>query len=202
MVQPNFNLPHCILPFALTLFVGFLQACSDSNDVAEPTTSQPKDPSLAVYNDPGQGEWETVAQDRLIEECGLDPDILAEIDETAPYSYAIVRHGKLCHEFYHPDSPGPNEPARNRSATKTLAAAIVGRTVLMSADLPRPLKDTDRMDAWVDDITFNPEALVAHVLAMVASSESLGFGQRRFEYDGDGSTEINRCGRNRYCTGP
>jgi hypothetical protein len=27
---------------------------------------------------------------------------------------------------------------------------------------------------------------------MVASSESLGFGQRRFEYDGDGSREINR----------
>ena len=48
------------------------------------------------------------------------------------------------------------------------------------------------MDAWVDDISFNPEALVAHVLAMVASSESLGFGQRHFEYDGNGSREINR----------
>jgi hypothetical protein len=192
MVQPKFNLPHCILPFVFTLFVGFLQACSDSDGEAEPSTPLPKDPSLAVYNDPGRGEWVTVPQDRLTEECGLDPDILAEIDETAPYSYAIVRYGQLCHEFYHPDDPGPNEPAHNVSATKTLAAAVVGRTVRLSADLPRPLRDTDRMDAWVDNITFNPEALVAHVLAMVASSENLGFGQRKFEYDWDGSREINR----------
>ena len=192
MFRPKLNLPHCILPIALTLLTSLLQACSDSGGDAEPTTSLPKDSSLAVYKDPGRGEWQTVPQDRLIEECGLDPDILAEIDETVDYSYAIVRYGKLCHEYYHPDNPGPNEPARNISATKTLAAAVVGRTALLSADLPRPLKDTDRMDTWVNDITFNPEALVAHVLAMVASSESLGFDQRYFEYDGDGSREINR----------
>jgi hypothetical protein len=61
----------------------------------------------------------------------------------------------------------------------------------MSADLERPLRDTDRMDAWIDDISFNPDALVAHVLAIVGSSENLGIGQRHFDYDGDGSREIN-----------
>ncbi len=169
--------------------VSLLLACSDSSDGPAPLD---RDPALAAYKDPGTGEWETVPRERLAEECGLDPDILDEIDLTAPYSYAIVRYGKLCHEFYHPDNPGPNEMAHNFSATKTLGGVIVGRAALMSADLPKPLRDTDRMDSWIDDISFNPDALVAHVLAMVASSESLTDGQRRFDYDGDGSREINR----------
>ena len=151
-----------------------------------------KDPALAVFNDPGTGPWELVAAEALIEECGLDPDILANVDETAPFSYAIVRYGKLCHEFYRPDMPGKNEPVNNYSSTKTLAATLVGRAILMSEDLPKPLRDTDRMDAWVDDISFNPDAQVAHVLAMLGYNESLEFGQRIYSYDAGGSREINR----------
>ena len=77
-----------------------LPACSDGSDQAAIDTT------LAVFNDPGTAPWEPVAPDALIAECGLDPDILATIDETAPYSYAIIRYGKLCHEFYPPDMQG------------------------------------------------------------------------------------------------
>lgn len=171
------------------LLTGTLQACSDSSDTS---TAPDSNTELAVYHDPGTGEWETVPRHLLVKECGLDPDILDEIDATASYSYAIVRYGMLCHEFYHPDDPGPGELAPNRSATKTLGAVAVGRAVTLSAGLARPLRDTDRMDAWVDNITFNPDALVAHVLAMVAFNESLSYGQREFDYDGDGSREIDR----------
>jgi hypothetical protein len=150
------------------------------------------DPALAVYADPGAGAWETVAPEDLIEVCGLDPDILAEIDDRTSYPYAIVRYGVLCHEHYPEGSPGPGEIAENYSATKTLGAAIVGRAVKMSARLPRPLSDEDRMDAWVEDITFNPDALVAHVLAMVGHSDDLAYGQRTFEYDTIGDVQINR----------
>ena len=166
-----------------------LMACSDSKD-AEIQPFQP--PSLASYQDPGTASWEVVPPEELVEVCGLDPDILAAIDAVNTYSYAIVRYGKLCHEFYHPDNPGRDEMAQNFSATKTLGATAVGRAAFMSADLPQPLTDKDRMDSWIDDITFSPDAQVAHVLAMVAFNESLAFGQKVFRYDAFGTREINR----------
>ena len=178
-----------ILPAALLLSLMLLHGCSDSSDSV---TSGAQDPTLSVYNDPGIEPWPRIQPNVLIEECGLDPDILATVDATAPYSYAIIRYGKLCHEFYHPDMPTRDEIARNISATKTLAATVFGRAVTMSAGLPRPLSDMDRMDEWINDIDFNQDALVTHVLAMVGFNESLAFGQREFVYDGDGSREINR----------
>ena len=48
------------------------------------------------------------------------------------------------------------------------------------------------MDAWIDDISFNPDAQVAHVLAMLGYNESLAFGQRIYSYDAGGSREVNR----------
>lgn len=174
---------------ALLLGCLSIQSCSDSNDES---SRLPEDIDLAAYQDPGTAPWEPVARDALVAECGLNPDILDQIDSEATYSYAVVRYGKLCHEFYHPNDPGQNELANNFSSTKTLSAAVVGRAVLMSAELPMPLSDTDRMDAWVDDISFNPDARVAHVLAMVGFNDSLAFGERSFSYDANGSREINR----------
>ena len=173
---------------ALMILLGIivLPACSDGSDQAAIDTT------LAVFNDPGTAPWEPVAPDALIAECGLDPDILATIDETAPYSYAIIRYGKLCHEFYPPNMPGQFESSPNFSATKTLGATIVGRAAYMSADLPLPLQDSDRMDFWVDDISFNQDALVGHVLAMIGFNESLAFGERDWEYDLVGAREIDR----------
>ena len=179
--------PTLATAFVLCLIV--LHGCSDSSDNVTLAT---QDPALSVYNDPGTGPWVAVPSDALIEECGLDPAILATVDEAAPYSYAIVRYGKLCHEFYHPHMPGRDEIARNISATKILSAKVFGRAVTMGVDLPRPLSDLDRMDEWITDITFNPDALVAHVLGMIGFNESLAYDQRKFEYDGDGSREITR----------
>jgi hypothetical protein len=184
---PNPSTPVLIIALIPSLFI--LHGCSDSNNS---TAVLPQDSALSVYDDPGTEPWVIVPPEDLIEECGLDPDILATIDETAPYSYAIVRYGKLCHEFYHPDMPGRDELAHNFSATKTLGATVFGRAVTMSTDLPRPLSDLDRMDEWVDNITFNQDALVAHVLAMVGFNESLAYDQRKFVYDAVGTREINR----------
>src|SRR5581483_7864298 len=39
-----------------------------------------------------------------------------------------------------------------------------------------PLSDTDRVDRWLDAFTYNKDAQVAHVLAMVAASPSLALG--------------------------
>lgn len=169
------------LTFVLALAAG---CASNSNDG--------QDPALSVFNDPGTGQWQPVPASQLVDECGLDPDILATIDAAAPYSYAIARYGKLCHEFYRDDAPGINTLANNFSATKTLSAALFGRAVLLSQDLPNPLSDTDRMDYWVNDITFNPDAQIAHVLAMLGYNDSLAFGERTYAYDANGSREINR----------
>ncbi|GAB5453556.1 MAG: hypothetical protein Hals2KO_38840 [Halioglobus sp.] len=174
---------------ALAMLYTLLAGCSDGSDNdSAPLPSSP----LAIYQDPGTAPWSLVPREQVAETCGLDPDILDDIDSTATHSYAIVRYGKLCHEFYHPGDPGPDEVFNNFSSTKTLAAALVGRAVLMSAELPRPLRDTDRMDDWVDDISFNQDALVAHVLAMVGFNDSLAFGERRYSYDAAGFREINR----------
>ena len=148
---------------------------------------------LSVYRDPGRGPFEEVATEDLIERCGLDPDILASIDASVDYPYAVVRYGLLCHVYYPEDEDwGPEVIVENLSVTKTLAGAVFGRAVMLSAELENPLSDMDRMDAWVDNITFNPDALVAHVLAMVAHNEDLEFGSREFAYDFAGIVQINR----------
>ncbi|NQX88680.1 MAG: hypothetical protein HRT77_08440 [Halioglobus sp.] len=185
------NTPHRLLRYCFSLMVCIsgVWGCSDSNDNSTGTAFATP---LAEYHDPGTEPWETVPRESLIDTCGLDPILLDEIDTEATHSYAIVRYGKLCHEFYHPDDPLPDEAVNNFSATKTLAAATVGRAVWMSMDLPKPLRDTDRMDTWIDDISFNPNALVGHVLAMIGFNDSLVFGQREFAYDANGNREINR----------
>lgn len=180
---------------AIGLLAALCAGCmsDSSNGLTSPSDNQQMPPSpLASFNDPGTDAWQPVPQDSLIEECGLDPDILTTIDESAPYSYAIARYGKLCHEFYREDAPGMNELSNNFSATKTLSAALFGRAIYLSKDLPNPLSDTDRVDDWVGDISFNPNAQIAHVLAMLGYNESLAFGERTYSYDADGSREINR----------
>ena len=83
---------------------------------------------LPVYRDPGRGPFEEVATEDLIERCGLDPDILASIDASVDYPYAVVRYGLLCHVYYPEEEDwGPEVIVENLSATKTLAAAAFGR---------------------------------------------------------------------------
>lgn len=106
-----------------------------------------------------------------------------------------MRYGKLCHEF-HP--AGADRPSEVFSVTKTLGAVVTGMVAHQTADLPRtgrktgPLAVEDRVDHWIDEFSFHPDARIGHVLAMVAHNDDLGFGRKRFQYDIDGTVQINR----------
>jgi hypothetical protein len=169
------------------LFLGLLlPACSDGRDGSEPAAA-----------DPGTAPWQPVPADRVAEECGLDPDLLARADAELDRPWAVVRYGRLCHEFYPTDDPTSGQ-TEVYSATKTLGAVVTGIAAWETRDLPRtgrktgPLSDDDRVDHWLDAFSFNPEARVAHVLAMVAQNVDLGLGEKLFEYDAIGTVQINR----------
>ena len=76
---------------------------------------------VPATTDPGTGPWEPVPRDRVLEECGLDPDLLERADAAIDRPWAAVRYGKLCHEYYPEgeDSPTHLFPA----PTPTAAAA-------------------------------------------------------------------------------
>ena len=190
---------------SVLLAAALTAACGGSSDTyqaldPEPdppeATPQPEEPAPPpTVADPGTGPWEAVASDDVAEFCGLDPDLLAEADAAFGVPWAVVRHGRLCHEF-HPD--GSDQPTYMASATKTMSAVVVGMVVRESRDFPRdgrqtgPLLDTDRVDHWLDEFTFNPDAQIAHVLGMVAFNENLSWGNRVHDYDANGNREINR----------
>ena len=68
-------------------------------------------------------------------------------------------------------------------------AVEVQGAIKMSVELDCPLSDTDRMDEWGDNISSNPDARVAHDLAMVGHNESLARGVREFRYDAAGTAD-------------
>lgn len=146
--------------------------------------------------DPGTAPWVPVEKDKVAELCQLDPTLLEMADKTIARPWAVVRHGLLCHEFY-PDG-NPTRTSAAWSATKTLGALTFGAVMYHTRDLKRtgartgPLSDLDRADAWIDGQTFNKDALLAHVLAMVAHNKSLAFGDKKFSYDALGTAQINR----------
>lgn len=170
------------------LAIVLLAACGDSS-----TTGSP--PDVPPSTDPGTGAWQVVAPADVREECRLDPELLAAADRQLDRPWAIVRYGKLCHEFY---PSGSDAPTHLFSATKTMAAAVTGMAAYQTRDLERtgrktgPLRDTDRVDHWLDSFTFNPDARVAHVLGMVAFNEDLSYGRKEHRYDATGDREINR----------
>jgi hypothetical protein len=145
--------------------------------------------------DPGTGPWDLVPPERVAEECGLDPELLRQADEAIGHPWAVVRHGKLCHEYY-PD--GADARTELYSTTKTLGSLVTGIAAYQTKGLPRtgrktgPLSDLDRVDQWLDEFTFNPEAHVAHVLAMVAHNADLSLDHKEHSYDVVGAVQINR----------
>jgi hypothetical protein len=154
----------------------------------------------AAPRGPGQGEWMLVSKAQVAEDCGLDPDLLEQADLEIDRAYAVVRYGKLCHEYYptslYPD--GVDETEIVFSAAKTLAGVLTGAASWRTKDLERtgrktgPLQDSDRVDHWLDAFTFNQEAQVGHVLGMVGQNEDLSSPDLDFMYDTAGGVQINR----------
>lgn len=150
-------------------------------------------PDAAV--DPGADPWVPVAPAEVVSRCGLDPALLAAADPVVNRRYAVIRYGQLCHVYY-PD--GSDAPGEVFSTTKTLGALATGLAAYQTRDLPRtarktgPLSDEDRVDHWLDRFTFNPEARIAHVLAMLAHNDDLAYGERTYSYDIAGAVQINR----------
>jgi hypothetical protein len=149
---------------------------------------------------PGQQPWTLVPVDRVAEECGLDPALLAQADAEIARAYGVVRHGRLCHEYY-PENlyPGGSDtPEFVFSATKTLGGVLTGAAAWRTKDFERsgpktgPLRDTDRVDHWLDSFSFNSDAQVGHVLGMVAHNDELSSPDLGFSYDSVGAVQINR----------
>jgi hypothetical protein len=143
--------------------------------------------------DPGSGPWVPVPAAEVATTCKLDPAKLAEADAALNTPWAIVRYGRLCHEF---KSEGM-VAAEAWSTTKTLGAVTAGVVAYQTKDIPRtgpmtgPFSDDDRVDQWLSPVPYNPDAHVAHVMAMVAHNTSLALGQKPMVYDTIGTTEIN-----------
>ncbi len=151
----------------------------------------------AGTTDPGTAPWTPVAIENKGCECGLDPALLQQADRVINTHYAVVRYGKLCHEFY----PGGSDPRSEAfSTTKTLGALVTGIAAYQTRNLPRtgpktgPISDGDRADHWLDasSITFNKDARLAHILAMVGHNADLSWGRKAFAYDTVGTVQINR----------
>ncbi len=145
--------------------------------------------------DPGPDAWQPVPRDQVVSRCGLDPDLLDAADPLVGKRYAVIRYGQLCHVYY-PDGTDPRGEVF--STTKTLGALTTGIAAYETRDLPRngrktgPLSDDSAVNHWLDSFSFNQEAQIAHVLAMLGQNPDLSFGQRTYEYYIVGLVQINR----------
>jgi hypothetical protein len=149
-----------------------------------------------VWNDPGTMPWQLVPDDKVAEECKLDPAMLASQDSQFTSGWAVVRYGKLCHEA------GPSDsPTEAYSATKTLGGLVTGiasyETRMFAKSGPRTgqLLDTDMASHWLMNQSYNEEALVGHVLGMEGHNADLSWGNKTYMYDTTGSVQINTLGQ-------
>lgn len=148
-----------------------------------------------MWNDPGSSPWELVPDDKVPEECKLDPALLAKSDSMFSSGWAVIRYGKLCHEA------GPDDsPTEAYSATKTLGALVTGiasyETRMFKKSGPRTgqLLDTDMASDWLMSQSYNKDARVGHVLGMEAQNADLSWGKKTYMYDTVGSVQINTLG--------
>jgi hypothetical protein len=164
---------------------------ASTDDAGEP-------PGLPPWS-AGSQPWELVPEDEVLETCRLDPEALKAADAILDTPWAVVRYGKLCHQFRAEGLRA--SPAW--SATKTLGALATGIVAYETRNLTKtdrktgPLSDTDRVDHWLDSFEYNPNAQIAHVLAMIAHNEDLSYNDelparhRVMEYDTVGQVQIN-----------
>jgi hypothetical protein len=152
---------------------------------------------IPPFQDPGTGPWMPVPEGEVASVCKLDPALLQAANTRIRTPYAVIRYGKLCHEYL---PSGSDSRAEVWSATKTLGAVVTGIAAYETRDIPRAgaqtggISDADRADHWLTptSITFNREAKLAHVLAMVGHNRSLAYQSLAYAYDTVGSVQINR----------
>lgn len=148
-----------------------------------PTTPPAMMPSTdpPPYHDPGTGAWEMASP----EECKMDVGMMQP-----GQNIAVFRYGKLCH------TQGGNTTGANWSATKTLGGVLAGRAAYLVKDVPRtgpgtgPILHEDKAVDWLGTVSYNREALLSHIMAMVGHNPNLAFGSKSFSYDTVGSVQI------------
>jgi hypothetical protein len=146
---------------------------------------------LGVYKDPGVAPWQAVPEGELATRCKLDAAKLKGLNLGS--GFAVVRYGQLCFD----SSGGRDSPSAMWSATKTLGAVVTGIASYETRDIPRTgkktgqLKDSDEALHWLDSVSYNRAAHVAHVLAMVGHNSNLAYPNKRHSYDTVGSVQIN-----------
>jgi len=157
----------------------------------------PPPPPPPELTDPGTGPWTLISSANVAAECKLDPAALQQANRTLGLSWAVVRYGKLCHEY----NPSGSDSADGvYSTTKTMGALTIGALIHQTKNIAPtstrkrgPLGEFQRIDHWLDSFTFQANSTTAHVLGMVSdASPNLNYPNRQFQYDTVGSDAINR----------
>ena len=131
-----------------------------------------------------------VPEAEVAEKCKLDVSKLQGVSIGS--GFAVVRYGQLCFR-----KPATDSASAMWSATKTLGATVTGIANWETRNIPRTgpktgqLKDTDKATYWLDNVSYNKEAYVAHVLSMEAHNSDLSYGKKKHAYDTVGSVQIN-----------
>jgi len=77
------------VPLSFALLISVLIGCASGGSDGD-----------AAPRGPGEGEWTPVPEAQVAAECGLDPALLEQAETEISRACAVVRYGKLCHEFY------------------------------------------------------------------------------------------------------
>lgn len=176
---------------ALPVLTWSVAGCGDSG-ISGATAPSPTPPPVADTRaiDPGTQPWAAVPRERIAADCGLDP---ARLDAVAAQflntPVTIVRFGKLCWSGGYPG--GTTTPYSVYSVTKTFGAILFGMVMHRSS----LLRDTDSVTEWIPPEArgaINPQATLAHVLAMTSTKADLSPGNKgAWSYDTAGDREIN-----------
>lgn len=157
----------------------------------EDASVQPSEPAPSDFKDPGKEPWTRIPAGEVADKCKLDPALLKAADGKINAAYAVIRYGQLCHEYR-----GGQPASEVYSATKSLGAVVTGVASYETREFKRSgpktgqLLDTDKASDWLDNISFNKEAHLAHVLGMEAHNRDLT--KLTYAYDTIGTTQINR----------
>ena len=67
------------------------------------------------FKDPGTGPWTPVPDGEKAAQCKLDPALLQTANSRIGTAYAVIRYGKLCHEYVPSGRDAPADEVARRS---------------------------------------------------------------------------------------